>query len=117
MLFAMAGVGRFALVMLAALAGFIAVDIFADGWAGVAAGAGLGFAAWWGTASQHPLVRGAVLGAGWCGVIGFVGGFFGPMLLTPDSNQGPMLGLFITGPGGVLVGGVCGALIAAGKPG
>lgn len=36
--------------------------------------------------------------AGIVGGIGFVGGFFGPMLLSPGSNQGPMLGLFLTGP-------------------
>ena len=32
------------------------------------------------------------------GAIGFSGGFFGPMIFTPDANQGPLLGLFITGP-------------------
>jgi hypothetical protein len=113
----MAGVGRFALVLLAALAGFIAVNIFAGPWLGGVAAVAIGVAAWSGTASPHPLVRGAVLGAGWCGVIGFVGGFFGPMLLAPDANQGPLLGIFITGPGGVVVGALCGAAIAAGKPG
>ena len=41
------------------------------------------------------------------GAIGFAGGFFGPMLFAPDANQGPMLGLFITGPLGFL----CGAAI------
>lgn len=104
-------------MLLAALAGFIAVNIVAGPWiAGAAAGA-IGFAVWAGTASRHPVVRGAVLGAGWCGVIGFVGGFFGPIWLTPEANQGPLLGLFITGPGGVVIGALCGALIAAGKPG
>lgn len=38
------------------------------------------------------------------GGIGFVCGFFGPMALAPDANQGPMLGLFITGPGGFVLG-------------
>ena len=38
------------------------------------------------------------------GVIGFVLGFHGPMILTPDANQGPLLGIFITGPLGVLLG-------------
>ena len=117
MLVAMASVGRFALVVLAALAGFLAVTSFVGPMLAAVAAVGIGFAAWAGSGSQHPVVRGAVLGAGWCGVIGFVGGFFGPMLLTPDANQGPMLGLFITGPGGVVIGGLCGALIAAGKPG
>jgi hypothetical protein len=44
------------------------------------------------------------------GTIGFVAGFFGPMIFAPEANQGPMLGLFITGPGGVILGAVAGAL-------
>jgi MFS family permease len=72
---------------------------------------------WLGSGSRSPLMRGAVLGAGWCGTIGFVGGFFGPMLFAPDANQGPMLGLFITGPGGVVFGALAGLALAAGKPG
>jgi hypothetical protein len=36
-------------------------------------------------------------------------GFFGPMLVAPDANQGPMLGLFITGPLGFVAGGLGGA--------
>ncbi len=42
------------------------------------------------------------------GVVGFVLGFFGPMLLAPQANQGPMLGIFITGPVGFLAGLVIG---------
>ena len=42
------------------------------------------------------------------GAIGFVGGFFGPMLFAPGANQGPMLGIFITGPLGVLLGAIGG---------
>ena len=42
------------------------------------------------------------------GAIGFVGGFFGPMIFAPGANQGPMLGLFITGPLGFLIGGAGG---------
>jgi len=38
------------------------------------------------------------------GGIGFAAGFFGPMLLKPEANQGPLLGIFITGPIGFLVG-------------
>ena len=44
------------------------------------------------------------------GGFGFVAGFFGPMLLTPGANQGPLLGLFITGPLGFLLGGIGGAI-------
>jgi len=44
--------------------------------------------------------------------IGFLGGFLGPMILTPDANQGPMLGIFITGPLGGVAGAIGGALVA-----
>jgi hypothetical protein len=50
------------------------------------------------------VVRGALIVGG----IGFVGGFFGPMIFAPGANQGPLLGLFITGPLGFLLGGVGG---------
>lgn len=45
------------------------------------------------------------------GGIGFAGGFFGPMLFAPEANQGPLLGLFITGPGGALLGAILGGLL------
>lgn len=45
------------------------------------------------------------------GLVGFVGGFFGPMILTPEANQGPMLGIFITGPLGFLSGAAIGTAI------
>jgi hypothetical protein len=38
------------------------------------------------------------------GAVGFAGGFFGPILLTPEANQGPLLGIFITGPLGFIAG-------------
>jgi hypothetical protein len=44
------------------------------------------------------------------GAIAFALGFFGPMMLTPGANQGPMLGLFITGPLGFVAGGVGGGV-------
>ena len=48
------------------------------------------------------------------GVVGFCAGFFGPMVLNPSANQGPLVGIFITGPGGAIVGGVLGAILGAG---
>ncbi len=51
-------------------------------------------------------------GAAMLGGIGFALGFFGPMLLTPQSNQGPLLGIFVTGPLGVVIGAIGGALVA-----
>lgn len=49
-------------------------------------------------------VRRAMRPALLLGAIGFAAGFFGPMILRPGANQGPMLGIFITGPGGFLLG-------------
>jgi len=46
------------------------------------------------------------------GAVGFVGGFFGPMIFAPEANQGPLLGLFITGPLGFLLGGAGGFVYA-----
>jgi hypothetical protein len=46
------------------------------------------------------------------GAIGFVGGFFGPLVLAPEANQGPLLGIFITGPLGFILGGVIGLIVA-----
>jgi hypothetical protein len=38
------------------------------------------------------------------GGIAFALGFVGPMILDPGANQGPMLGIFITGPLGFMAG-------------
>jgi len=38
------------------------------------------------------------------GGVAFAVGFIGPMILAPGANQGPMLGIFITGPLGFLGG-------------
>ena len=38
------------------------------------------------------------------GTIGFASGFFGPMVFSPGSNQGPLLGILVTGPLGFLIG-------------
>ena len=51
-----------------------------------------------------------LVGAVVLGGIGFVVGFFGPMYADPGAAQGPMLGIFFTGPLGALIGGVCGAI-------
>jgi len=42
------------------------------------------------------------------GAVGGVAGFFGPILLNPEANQGPLLGIFITGPGGAVAGAILG---------
>lgn len=45
------------------------------------------------------------------GVVGFLSGFIGPMLLAPHANQGPLVGILITGPGGFLTGLVVGVIL------
>lgn len=44
--------------------------------------------------------RGGVIVGG----ISFLAGFVGPIILTPQANQGPLVGIFITGPIGFVVG-------------
>lgn len=61
-------------------------------------------------AAEKGLFTLTLAGALIVGGIGFTGGFFGPMIFAPDANQGPLLGLFITGPLGFLLGGVCGLI-------
>lgn len=45
------------------------------------------------------------------GAAGFAAGFFGPMLFVPESNQGPLVGILMSGPAGALLGlvllGIC----------
>jgi hypothetical protein len=48
----------------------------------------------------------SALGAAVVGGIGFLAGFVGPIVLQPDSPQGPLLGIFLTGPVGAIVGAV-----------
>jgi hypothetical protein len=63
------------------------------------------------------LLNYGAFGARWRGIVrralgpalilggtGFVLGFFGPIIFRPEANQGPLLGIFITGPGGFLIG-------------
>jgi hypothetical protein len=53
------------------------------------------------------LLWGSVVGG-----VGFLLGFFGPLVLQPNSNQGPLLGIFVTGPLGFVLGCIGGALIS-----
>jgi len=44
------------------------------------------------------------------GGAGFFIGFLGPIIFTPEANQGPLLGIIITGPVGFLLGAVGGLI-------
>jgi len=59
---------------------------------------------------QAGLISSMFLGALTTGGIGFAGGFFGPIIFMPGANQGPLLGIFITGPLGFVLGGIGGAV-------
>jgi hypothetical protein len=50
------------------------------------------------------------VGAALVGGISFIAGFVGPIVFMPQSNQGPLLGIFFTGPIGFTVGGILGAV-------
>jgi hypothetical protein len=63
------------------------------------------------------VLKGGCLGAVILGGIGFSIGFFGPMVFTPEANQGPLLGIFITGPLGALVGAIGGSIASATRKG
>ena len=55
-------------------------------------------------------VRSTMMGGLVTGAVGFSAGFFGPMIFVPGANQGPLLGIFITGPLGLMLGGAGGAI-------
>ena len=78
----------------------------------------LAWLGWWfvirGWRVVEARLKWALLGGLILGGVGFIIGFFGPLLWAPDSNQGPLLGIFITGPIGFIVGAVAGAIL--GKP-
>src|SRR4029453_2637565 len=56
------------------------------------------------------LARSVFLGALVTGAVAFSVGFFGPIIFMPSANQGPLLGIFITGPLGLILGAVGGAI-------
>lgn len=65
---------------------------------------------WW--RREHPIGFALFVGG-----ITFLLGFVGPMILTPEANQGPLLGIFITGPAGFCLGLILGLLRASRRRG
>ena len=63
------------------------------------------------TSGSAGLASSVLLGAVVVGGVSFVAGFFGPMIFAPGANQGPLLGLFITGPLGAVAGAVGGGVL------
>jgi hypothetical protein len=71
---------------------------------------------WAHTASVEASLTSSILvGALATGGIAFSAGFFGPILFAPGANQGLLLGIFVTGPLGFLLGAArwCGLPIPA----
>jgi predicted transporter len=66
----------------------------------------------WKSGERIPEGAGAAiaLGAISFGAVCFCAGFFGPMIFAPSANQGPLLGIFITGPIGFVLGGFGGLI-------
>ena len=60
--------------------------------------------------AQYGLTSNILIGAILFGGIGFSAGFFGPIFFAHQANQGPLLGIFITGPLGFVLGGIAGFL-------
>ncbi len=46
------------------------------------------------------------------GLPSFLAGVYGPLLLAPEANQGPLIGIFITGPAGIIIGAIVGLVMA-----
>jgi len=72
---------------------------------------------WWFALRGHIVesryqMRFAIRGGLILGGIGFIAGFFGPIILQPSANQGPLLGIFVTGPLGFTLGTVIGWIYA-----
>ncbi len=64
------------------------------------------------TATSHDgAIPSILLGAVVVGVAGFLLGFVGPMIVMPGANQGPLIGIFVTGPIGFLAGPIIGFTI------
>ncbi len=57
-------------------------------------------------AESRAAIRATWKGGVWVGAASFALGFIGPLVIWPDGNLGPLLGILLTGP----LGFVCGAL-------
>lgn len=61
--------------------------------------------------TQSGVMSNVALGALVLGGTGFSAGFFGPIIIAPCANQGPLLGIFLTGPSGFAIGAVLGFVV------
>lgn len=73
---------------------------------------------WWSTLLGHQAASRANIKASWRGgwIVGAVGlaiGFLGPLVISPEGNLGPLLGILLTGPLGFVVGAVGAGVVRA----
>ena len=64
----------------------------------------LWFAVFVDNARERARMKGTLLIGVVIGLVCFLAGFVGPIIFMPESNQGPLLGIFITGPAGFVLG-------------
>lgn len=69
-----------------------------------------------GTPALRPVCRTGMRWGLRLGALTFAVGFVGPVLWSPESNQGPLLGIFITGPIGFVVGSLAGLVAGSSDP-
>jgi hypothetical protein len=87
--------------------GFTDLNMAIGNLAGLIGGGALGyFFSGNSVAARWSLGTAAALGS-----VSFLAGFVGPMILMPNANQGPLLGIFFTGPLGFIAGAFIGMLI------
>ena len=67
--------------------------------------AGIGIFVWKKASFKSMTLESSILFGGFIGgALGFILGFFGPLILHVGGNQGPLAGIFITGPLGFILG-------------
>lgn len=71
---------------------------------------------WVRTAEGITPMMAAGFGAAIVGSFGFTVGFLGPIFVAPEFSEGPLLGIFFTGPVGAMVGAVGGYLVGIKRP-
>jgi hypothetical protein len=64
-------------------------------------------------AESRALIQAGCVGAIALGGVGFLAGFIGPIVTTPEANQGPLLGILVTGPLGAALGALLGVFVAS----
>ncbi len=94
---------------------FALIDLRGNDWIAMAGSLACALLAGWSVwrmmgSAQRGTLASMCLGAILAGAISFAAGFLGPIIFSPDANQGPLLGIFITGPAGLVLGGIGGLI-------